>query len=75
MEALEKLVDVIAKYGEIETMLKASQIETYSYEQERKEDEEKADAKRTALSNEFLNSILGNQQQQGQQAEVPAQNM
>jgi hypothetical protein len=64
MEALEKLVDVIAKYGEIETMLKASQIESYSYEQEQKEDQEKADAKRTSLANEFFNSIMGSNQQQ-----------
>ena len=64
MEALEKLVDVIAKYGEIETMLKASQIESYSYQQEQKEDQEKADAKRTSLANEFFNSIMGSNQQQ-----------
>ena len=62
MEALEKLVDVIAKYGEIETMLKAGEIESYSYEQERKEDEEKADAKRTAIANDFMQQIMGQNQ-------------
>lgn len=63
MEALEKMIDVIAKYGEIETMLKMNQIENFDYRQERKEDLEKSDAKRTALANEFFNAIIGNQQQ------------
>jgi len=63
MEALEKLVDVIGKYGEIETALKMNDIESFDYRQERKEDLEKTDAKKTALANEFLNSIMGNQQQ------------
>ena len=58
MEALEKLVDVIAKYGEIETMLKMSEIESFAYRQERKEDVEKADAKRTAFANDFMRQVL-----------------
>lgn len=62
MEALEKLVDVIAKYGEIETMLKMSEIESFDYQQEAKEDQEKSDAKRTALSNQFIQQILGQAQ-------------
>jgi hypothetical protein len=66
MEALEKLVDVIAKYGEIETALKMSEIESYDYQQIEKENEEKVDAKRTGLANEFLNSIMGSNQQSGQ---------
>ncbi len=63
MEALEKLVDVIAKYGEIEASLKMHQIENFDYRQEQKEDSEKVDAKRTALSNKFLQEIMGTQQQ------------
>lgn len=66
MEALEKLVDVIAKYGEIETALKMSQIDTFDYQQQGKEDVEKADAKRTSMANDFMSSIMGGQQQ-GQQ--------
>jgi hypothetical protein len=68
MEALEKLVDVIAKFGEIETMLKMHQIESIDYEQERKEDEEKIDAKSTSESNKFLQEILGNLGQSNQVA-------
>jgi hypothetical protein len=64
MEALEKLVDVIAKYGEIETNLKMSEIESFDYRAEQKEDREKIDAKQTAMSNEFIQQIMG--QSQGQ---------
>lgn len=66
MEALEKLVDVIAKYGEIEAALKMNQIESFDYRQEGKENLEKIDAKRTSLANDFTSSIMGNQRQ-GQQ--------
>lgn len=66
MEALEKLVDVIAKYGEIEAALKMNQLENIEKKQERNEDREKIDAKQTSLANEFTNSILkGNQQSPG----------
>lgn len=68
MEALEKLVDVIAKYGEIETMLKMSEIENFDYRQERKEDLEKDDAKRSSLANDFLISIMGGKQQESRAA-------
>lgn len=63
MEALEKLVDVIAKFGEIETALKMHQIESFDYRQESKENLEKADAKRTALSNDFISQLMGGQPQ------------
>jgi superfamily I DNA/RNA helicase len=59
MEALEKMIDVIAKYGEIETMLKLNQIETFDYNQEMNENREKADAKNTSLSNDFVQQMLG----------------
>lgn len=65
MEALEKMVDVIAKYGEIETMLKMNQIESFEYNQERKEDVEKVDAKRTAMANDFISQLMGQQTRQG----------
>jgi hypothetical protein len=58
MEALEKLVDVIAKYGEIESMLKLTQVEQFNDAQSQDEDVEKADAKRTSLANQFKSSIM-----------------
>lgn len=63
MEALEKMVDVISKYGEVETMLKMNQLESFDYRQENKEDVEKQDVKQTSLANDFLNSIMGSQGQ------------
>jgi len=69
MEALEKMVDVIAKYGEVETMLKMHEIDSYDYKQEQSEDREKIDAKQTALSNEFVRQIMGNQNNSVQQQE------
>jgi hypothetical protein len=68
MEALEKLVDVIAKYGEIEAALKLNEIESFDYRQEQNEDREKLDAKQTSMANNFLNSIIGGEQQGRQQS-------
>lgn len=63
MEALEKLVDVIAKYGEIETALKMQDIESFDRGQIMEENIEKIDAKRSSLANDFLTGIMGNQAQ------------
>ncbi len=71
MEALEKLVDVIAKYGEIEAALKMSELESFDYRQEQKEDREKMDAKQTSLANDFLNSIMGKEQQRPMGSQQP----
>jgi len=61
MEALEKLIDVIGKYGEIEAMLKLGQIESFDYMQQQSEDREKLDAKMTSQSNDFMQKLLGQQ--------------
>jgi len=59
MEALEKMVDVIAKYGEVETALKMHKIQTLDYESEANEDREKVDAKQTSMSNDFMMQLMG----------------
>lgn len=59
MEALDKLVDVIGKYGEIEAALKMNQLESFDYQQQRDEDIEKMDAKRTATANDFASQLMG----------------
>lgn len=71
MEALEKMVDVIGKYGEIESMLKMSQIDSFDYKQQQMEEEDKDRAHKEALANEFLTSIMGNKQGQ----DMPLQSM
>ena len=62
MDALEKLVDVIAKYGEIETALNMQKINSIQIQQEVEEDREKVDAKQTSLANDFQQQLMGNMQ-------------
>lgn len=63
MEALEKMVDVIAKYGEVETMLKMNDIQTYDYKQQQLEESDKERAHRDAFADEFISNIMGNKTQ------------
>jgi len=69
MEALEKLIDVIAKYGEIEAALKMHELQSFDYEQDVREEANKKDAKQTALANEFLTRIMGSSQMGQQMAQ------
>lgn len=61
MEALEKMVDVIAKYGEVETSLKMHQIQSFDYQEKAMEDSEKDQAHKEAISNEFMSKIMNDQ--------------
>jgi hypothetical protein len=58
MEALEKMVDVIGKYGEIETNLKLNDIQSLDYQSQIMEDSEKQHAHEEAASNEFLSKLM-----------------
>jgi len=66
MEALEKMVDVIAKFGEVETMLKMHDIETIDYKQQAMEEADKQRAHKDAFADEFIANIMGNKSQLGQ---------
>jgi hypothetical protein len=68
MEALEKMVAVIGKYGEIETALKMNQIDSFDYTDMAEEDYEKDKAHKEAMSNEFASKIMSGMggQAQGQ---------
>jgi hypothetical protein len=59
MEAIQTLVDTIAKYGEVETALKASDIESFQYQDKYMEDREKAQAHDESLANEFASKLMG----------------
>lgn len=66
-EALEKLVDVTHRYGELEAHLKMNELETIEREDKAEEDLAKMDAKRTSLANDFVVQMLagmGGQQPQ-----------
>ena len=70
MEALEKMVDVIAKYGEIETSLKMNEIQSMDYSSEQREEADKKQVTKDAVSNEFLSKLMndaGNAPKQAQQ--------
>jgi len=58
MEAVEKLVDVVAKFGEVETMLKMNEIESFEYRDKLMEDSEKRQAHKEAFSNEFASKLM-----------------
>jgi hypothetical protein len=70
MEALEKMVEVIARYGEIETQLKMNEIQSFDYQQKNIEDLEKHQAYKEANQNEFLSKLMnGTSMPQEQQPE------
>lgn len=73
MEALEKLTNVIAQFGEIEAMLKMNDIESINYQETIKEDEERIKASQVSEGNKFLEEIMGKIMPK-QQQQNPIQN-
>jgi hypothetical protein len=73
VESLNKLIEAIQKYGEVETLLKSSEIQSLDRGQMLEEDREKMDSKRTAEGNRFVAEMLSgmNRQQQPQGMEQP----
>lgn len=59
MEALSKLMEVVEKYGQIETHLKQNELEMFDYQQIMREDREKEDARLTDESNKFVAQLMG----------------
>lgn len=58
VDALEKLVNIIRQYGEVETMLQASNLQSIDRTQIIQEEAEKEDAKNTSASNEFVAQMM-----------------
>lgn len=58
MDAIAKMVEVIEKYGAVETALAQQNINTYEYQNDLKEQFEKQEAKNTAEGNKFVQKIL-----------------
>ena len=75
VEALEKLVEVMHRYGELETIMKTEALEDIERQQEEEEERGKMDAKRTAQYNEFLAQMMqgvgGEQPQQPGEQQMP----
>ena len=66
MEAIEKMMDVIAKYGEVETALKTAEIQSFDYQEKSMEDQEKKQAHSEAAAVEFQSKIMDNMSNQFQ---------
>ena len=58
VEALDKLMDVIAKHGEIEANLKMNEIQNIDAQEEAEGDRAKADVRKETLANEFVAKML-----------------
>lgn len=57
-EALEKLIDVISKYGEVETALAEAKLQSFDYAQDVREHADKMQSKQTAMGNDFVQQML-----------------
>lgn len=66
MDALQKMLETIQKFGEVETMLRANQLETVKYDEE----EQEKDARTDVMRNEFVKRFAENLMQS--QKQVPA---
>lgn len=64
MEALDKMADVLGKLDAQEAEYQSRKLQALGREQQIEEDVEKADAKRTAVSNDFVTQLMGQQSQQ-----------
>lgn len=75
MEALRTLVETIGLVGDRQAQQTLGEVEGLNASQEIGEDREKADAKRTALSNDFVRQMMGQLggMQQGQQQQSQMQ--
>lgn len=58
-EALEKLVEVTQKYGELEAHLKINDLQSLENQEETEEQVAKREAQMTSAGNEFMAQILG----------------
>lgn len=63
MIALEKLVETMNKYGELETQMAQLEVEQDIHEGQQTEDREKIDAKVTAESTKFMEEMMKGMQQ------------
>jgi len=77
MAALEQLLATIQKFGEVETFLKANQLESIKYDAEEEEKDSREDVERNAASQRFMNQIMAIHpalpERQEQQQQTPQQ--
>lgn len=60
MDALAKMLEAIQKFGEVEVMLKANQLESIKYDEEEEEKEARTDIEKMQFSNKFAEQLMQN---------------
>ena len=58
MDALTKMLEAIQRFGEVEVMLKANQLESIKYDEEEVEKEARTDIEKNQVSNRFAEQIM-----------------
>lgn len=58
MDALAKMLEAIQKFGEVETFLRANQLESIKFDEEEMEKESRADIERSEFSKDFVRDIM-----------------
>lgn len=71
MDALQKMLETIQKYGEVETFLRSQQLETIKYDEEEIEKEARTDIEKNEFSKRFMAQML----QPGEQSQNLQNNM
>ena len=66
-DALEKLVEVTHRYGDLEAHLKMNDLQSLENQEETEEEAAKVDARRQSLSNDFVIQMLAGLPNQGQE--------
>lgn len=59
MDALAKMLEAIQKFGEVETFLRANQLESIKYDEEEYEKEARTGIERSQAEKDFIQNILG----------------
>ena len=70
VDAMEKLLNIMQQFGELDTSLGMQAIDSIEDAQEMDEDREKVDARRTALANEFTRNIVNQSLPGGQPGQM-----
>jgi len=64
MDALSKMLEAIQKFGEVETFLRANQLESIKYDEEEMEKEARTDTEKNEFSKRFMAQLMATQPSQ-----------
>ena len=75
MDALTKMLEAIQKFGEVETMLQANNLESIKFDEEEIEKKARTDIERQQSGKKFMEQLMASQPMRQQQQQQPQQNM